>query len=116
MFFLCNFGMWKTMRTAVVKTKARLRKLFPIIISVPPFSGVADGKGNIVGTFGFPIQGGVLKHVFNSLRAVSTQPEPHALAEAKVFPAFVLPAVSVIVHAPQFGIVVKGFLYKNIKR
>ena len=85
-------------------------KLLPVIIPVPPFSGVADGKRNIVGAFGFSVQGGVLKHIFNSLRAVAAQPEPHALTEAEVFPAFVLPAVTVIIHALQFRVGVKGFL------
>ena len=75
-----------------------IRLFYAVIIPVPAFSGVADGKRNVVGAFGFSVQRGVFKYIFNGLLAESTQPEPHTLAEAEVFPAFVLPAVPVIVH------------------
>ena len=75
-----------------------IRLFYGIIIPVPAFSGVTDGKRNVVGAFGFSVQRGVFEYIFNSLLAESTQPEPHTLAEAEVFPAFVLPAVPVIVH------------------
>ena len=84
--------------------------LFPIIISVPSFPGIADGKRNVVGAFRFAVQRGMFEYVFNGLLTVAAQPEPHALAETEVFPAFVLPTVSLVIHAPQFRGGVKGFL------
>ena len=84
--------------------------IFPRIFSISPFPSIVDGKRNIVGAFGFSVQGGVLKHVFNSFRAMAAQPEPHPLAEAEIFSAFVLPAVPVKIHALQFRVSVKSFL------
>ena len=84
--------------------------LFSIIIPVPSFPGVADGKRNVAGAFRFTVKGGAFKYVFDGLLAVAAKPEPQALAEVKIFPAFVLPVVALIVHALQFRVGFKGFL------
>ena len=97
-------------KTLFNQTLYILPNLFPVIIPVPTFPGVADGKRNVVGAFRFAVKSGVLEYVFNSLLTVAAQPGPHALAETEIFPAFILPAVPLIVHALQFRVGVKGFL------
>ena len=97
-------------KTLFNQTQYILPNLFPVIIPVPSFPGVADCKRNIVGAFWFAVQRGVLEYVFNGLLPVTTQPEPQALAETEIFPAFILPAVPLVVHALQFRVGVKGFL------
>lgn len=82
---------------------------FAVIIAVPVFCGVANGELHVMGAFTCAVQGGAPEDGFNGGSAVASQPEPHALAEVKIFPAFVAPAVPVIIHALQLGIGFKCF-------
>ena len=97
-------------KTLFNQTQYILPNLFPVIIPVPTFPGVANGKCDVMRAFRFSVQRGVLEYVFNSLLTVAAQPEPQALAETEIFPAFILPAVPVIIHALQFRIGIKSLL------